>query len=323
MLRVRPSGLHVATPHLRGRRALRALPAALALLALALLGAPAAAQDVFQEGTTITIELMNGDKLTGILLEADEPRLVIQHDVFGRMEIPRAAIKPAAAKPVEPVAPWSGKFDVALTGTGGNTENQHFRVGLDAKHENDEHIDTITTWYLRDEDEEDTTAEKTFALYRHEWKLKEHKWKPFVQGSYERDLFTDYASREAAAVGISYPCIDTDVHKFNGRVGAGISYKSGEDDPNVEQTNYEALVGFDWLWTVSTTQSFSLGTDVYPSVNNSPEWRSISHAAYEIKVDPDSAWFIKLGIDHFYDSDPGDDDRSTDYNYFLGLGRAF
>jgi putative salt-induced outer membrane protein YdiY len=306
------------------RALLACLSAGLLPLALLLLLAPgAAAQDVFQEGTTITVELMNGDKLTGILLEADEPMLVIQHDVFGRMEIPRASIKPAAPAPVEPVTEWSGKFDLALSGSEGNTDNQNFRAGVDGKHETDEGIDTLSAWYTRATSDGDTDAEKLFSLYRHEWKLTDSKYRPFVQGSFESDKFTDYDARSAVAAGVAYPCIDGEVHKVTSRLGAGASYKSGVEDDDTERLNYEGLVGLDWLWKVSETHSFSLITDVYPSLNNTPEYRSVSRAAYEIKVDPASAWYIKLGVDHYYDSDPGEDSRSADYNYFVGLGRAF
>lgn len=61
------------------------------VLLLALLAAQAVAQDVFQEGQTITVELMNGDKLTGKLEDADGARLVILHDILGRLEIARAS----------------------------------------------------------------------------------------------------------------------------------------------------------------------------------------------------------------------------------------
>jgi len=296
----------------------------MAVVSLALLPVRAAAQDVFQEGQTITIELMNGDKLTGILVDADGPKLVIQHEVLGLMEIPRAAIKPAAAAAaVEPVAPWTGKFDLALTGSEGNTDNQNLRIGLDGKHEDEKAIDTFTGWWVRNTSDGDTDAEKLFSQLRHEWKLTDTKYRPFVQASFEKDQFTDYSARSAAAAGVAYPCIEGDVHKVTSRLGAGLSYKSGMDGNEVEQLNYEGLVGLDWLWKVSETQGFSFKTDVYPSLNNTPEFRSVSSAAYEIKVDPASAWYIKLGVDHFYDSDPGDDTRSADYNYYVGMGRAF
>lgn len=306
----------------------RALLASLlaALLMLTLLSGVTAAQDVFQEGTTITVELMNGDKLTGILLDAQGPQLVIQHDVFGRMEVPRAALKPPAPPepaPIEPVSPWSGKADLALSGSAGNTDNQNFRVGVDVKHEDAEGIDLFTTWYVHTTAEHETTQAKSFTQYRYEWKQEDSKWRPFVQGSYETDQFTDYYSRTSVAGGFAYPCLVGDVHNLTGRAGAGVSYKAGESDPDIETTNYEALVGLDWLWTLSATSNFAFTSDVYPSINEAGQFRGVSHAAYETKVDPASAWYIKLGFDHFYDSDPGSGSDKTDYNYFVGLGRTF
>jgi hypothetical protein len=306
----------------------RALSAFLlpALLTLTLLAGVAAAQDVFQEGTMITVELMNGDKLTGLLLDAQGPKLVIQHDVFGRMEIPRAALKPPTppeAKPVEAVTPWSGKFDLALSGSEGNTDTQNFRTELDVKHDNEEVLDVFTFWYQRSETDNQATAAKSFTQARREWKLAEHKWRPFVQGSLQTDQFSTYDQMATVAGGVAYPCIDTETNKLTGRLGAGITHKYGESDPSVNETSYDALIGLDWLYTINAISNFSFTTDMYPSVSEGGEFRSVSRAAYERKVDPDSAWFVKLGVDHFYDSTAGTGVDSTDWNYYLGLGRAF
>ena len=309
----------------------------LPLLLLAVLAVPLRAQDIFQEGTTITVELMNGDKLTGLLEHADQSKLVILHDVFGRIEVPRAAIKAAPPAPVEPVSPWSGKFDVALSGSSGNSTNQTFRTELDVKHEDDDSIDDFVLWYRHavskvesddgnpatDDNDYDTTEGKLFSQLRHEWKLKDSKWRPFVQGSYERDQLADYEARAAIAGGAGYAWLDTEEHKLTGRLGAGVSRKFGSDDPDVEDTTYEALLGLDWAWVISETSNLTFNTDIYPSINPSGEIRSVSKLAYDVKVDPDSAWYMKLGLDHFYDSAAGDDKQLNDWNYYVGLGRTF
>ncbi|HZL98990.1 MAG TPA: DUF481 domain-containing protein [Planctomycetota bacterium] len=302
------------------------LPALLSLAALAVLSAGTSAQDVFQEGTTITVELMNGDKLTGILLDAQGPQLVIQHDVFGRMEIPRAAIKPPTPPEPEPVGvvePWTGKFDLALVGSGGNTETQLFRTSLDAKHEYEEAVDVYTLYYTRTEDDGEATAEKAFGQARHEWRLEDSKWRPFVQGSWEADKFTDYDARGAVAAGVAYPCVEGESHTLTSRLGGGVNHKYGTDDPDVDQSTYELLIGADWLWKISELDSFSLIADVYPAVDQTGEYRSISRLAFERKLDKDSTWFIKLGLDTFYDSQDGDETSSTDNTYYVGLGTTF
>jgi hypothetical protein len=294
------------------------------LLLLVLLAAPAAAQDVFQEGTTITITLMNGDILTGLLEDADGPRLVILHDILGRIEIPRASIKPTEPKPeVEPVSPWTGKFDVSLTGAEGNTDTQNFRTQLDVRYEDEDQLDAFTLWYRRVTTDDDPEEEKGFTQLRHEWKIDDTKWRPFVQGSYEVDKFTDYSSRAALAGGAAYQWLDGPEHKTSGRLGAGANRKFGNDDPEVEETTYEALLGLDWYWTISAVQSFTLITDLYPSISPSGEFRTITKLAYDRKVAEESVWFFRVGLDHFHDSQAAEGDKQNDYNYYLGIGRSF
>jgi hypothetical protein len=45
--------------------------------------------------------------------------------------------------------------------------------------------------------------------------------------------------------------------------------------------------------------------------------------SYETKVAPDSPWFVKAGVDLFHDSNAGQGTDKDDWNYYLGLGRAF
>jgi len=297
---------------------------ALLVLLLVVLAGPAAAQDVFKEGTTVTIKLMNGDTLTGILEEADEAKLVIHHDILGRIEIARAAIAPTPPQAeVEPVSPWSGKFDLSLTGAEGNTDNQNFRTELAVKHDTERLLDTFDVWYRRESEDNDATEEKTFSLLRREWKVADTKWRPFVQGTYERDIFTDYDGRAAVAGGGSYQFRDDGVAKLAGRVGLGYSRKFGNDDPDVDDGAYEGLLGFDWFWNISTLSTFSLTADYYPNLSDTGEFRSITRAAYERKIDETSPWFVKVGADNFHDSEPGGDDSQNDWNYYVGLGRTF
>src|SRR5262245_18034866 len=104
-------------------------------LLLALLALPVHAQDVFQEGKPLTVALMNGDKISGILESADTNNLVIKHDILGTITIPRAVMKPVTPPEVKPVVPWSGSFDLSLSGSEGNTDTQIFRTELDIKHD--------------------------------------------------------------------------------------------------------------------------------------------------------------------------------------------
>jgi hypothetical protein len=249
---------------------------------------------------------------------------VILHDIFGRMEIPRAAVKVPPPKPeVQPVAPWTGAVDLALSGAEGNTVNRNFRVNLDVKHDVEEYLDTFGAFYRYASTNNTATEEKTFAQYRHEWKLKDSKWRPFWQASYERDLFAGWDTRVAAAVGAAYQINDGPVHKTSARFGAGYNHKWGVDDPEVDESTWEALVGFDWYWKTSETSNFAFTTDIYPGIHPSGTYRAITRLSYDQKVAPDSPWYWKAGVDQFYDTEPGAGKKMQDYNYYLGVGRAF
>ncbi len=310
----------------------------LVVLLLVLFAIPAVAQDVFQEGTTITVKLMNGDTLTGLLEDTDGARLVILHDILGRIEIPRASIAPTPPEPVvEPVSPWSGKFDLSLTGSTGNSETQGFRTQLDVKRDDAEAADFFTLWMRRtetrtlddpatpavDEDDTEVTEEKKFGQWRHEWKLKESKWRPFVQAGYETDQLAGYNSRASVAGGGAYQFRDDDAVKLSGRLGGGYSRKFGTDDPEVDDDAYEALLGGDWYWNITKLSLFSLVMDFYPNISDSGEFLSITKLAYELKMEETTDWFVKLGADNFHDSEPGAGKKQNDWNYYVGLGRSF
>jgi hypothetical protein len=293
-------------------------------LLLALLAMPVHAQDVFQEGKPITVELMNGDKISGILESADSSKLIIRNDILGLLEIPRAAMKPPAPpEPVKPVEPWTGSFDLSLTGSEGNTDTQLFRTELDVKHDIDSGVDSFVAIFNRSETDNTATEEKFFSQLRHEWKIADSKWRPFVQGSYERNEFTSYDALYAAAAGAAYQFMDGPVHKVQGRLGGGLSHKSGSDDPDVDDNTVEALVGGDWTWQIDDVTKFFLYTDVYPAINPSGGFRSISRMTFERLVNKESAWFIKTGVDLFHDSNAGEGTDKDDWNYYVGLGRSF
>jgi len=295
-------------------------------LLFTLLAAPLHAQDVFQEGQPITIELQNGDKLTGILEKADGDKLIILHPILGRLEIARASIKPPKPPEVTPVEPWTGTFSLSLTGSEGNTDNTNFRTDLGAKHDYEEGVDTFMGWFRRSSEDNNTDEEKTFLQLRHEWKINESKWRPFVQGSWERDISDAWESQAAVAAGVAYQFKNGPVHALQGRVGLGASHKYVIDDDvedDIEATQYEGVLGFDWYWTISETRSFAWTTDYYPSLNDSPEYRYVTRLVYDNKVEPDSPWFIRLGADDTYDSQPGPGNRGHDINYYAGIGRSF
>ena len=69
---------------------------------------------------TETIELSNGDKVTGAVVERTNEKIVLTHDLFGRIEIPLAEVKPP--EPPNPglfgtgfLAGWTRTFSLGVS----------------------------------------------------------------------------------------------------------------------------------------------------------------------------------------------------------------
>jgi len=282
-------------------------------------------QEAEQVGTEIKIELLNGDILTGTLRELTTDELVLDHPYAGLIRIHRASIKPAQAPAVVvPVSPWSGTFDISITGKRGNTQEQDARLDFTARRETDRTIDSYIVNFQQSSAEvdgqTDQTARRGFAQGRREWRLEDSKWRPFLQGSVEDDKFKDWNQRVRIAAGGAYPWIENDEERFIGRIGAGGEKQFGGED---DDWTPEALLGVDYFLLVREGQSINLSTEVYPSLDDMGEYQSITRAEYRVVVSPEDPWSLKVGFEHLHDSDPGPGDKSGDWTYYLGAGYVF
>src|SRR5215471_19683047 len=87
------------------------------------------------------IELVNGDKLTGTVIETTAERVVLDPPVLGRVEIPAEQIKPKR----EPhglfgtsfLAGWTRTFAVGVSGAQGNTRTNDVLASLGMNYADD------------------------------------------------------------------------------------------------------------------------------------------------------------------------------------------
>ncbi len=310
-------------------------PAFLLLLLLAPPGSTQEAQDV---GTTQTIELTNGDLITGEIIEVTASEVVVRHaEIDVVIRINRSLIKPPPP-PVDEAAvksPWSGSFDLSITGKRGNSQNQQTRVDFKARREDERTVDAyvITFEQARAETRDDNpapppaelkttdfTARRVYAQARREWYLDETKWRPFLQGSIEDDKFKSFRQRYRIGAGGAYPWIENEKERWIGRVGAASVKEVGGDDESWEP---EIILGMDYFLQIDEDRSISAGSDIYPSLEDKGEYQSISRAEYRMKVEADNPWTITVGAEHAENSDPDDGDSKTDLTYYFAAGFVF
>jgi putative salt-induced outer membrane protein YdiY len=306
----------------------RSLTALALLAAITVAGERAAAQDLpaVPPVPEQKFVLANGDVITGAVISEDDEFYVIQHLSLGVIKLPKLALVPPAPVVDVPVAesvppgPWSGAFEAGITGASGNTNQENFRTAFKAQHKLDTRVIDLAFTFKRAKQEGDVTEENGLAEGRVTWPEADSPWGTFVGGSVERDIFKDYGYRVRLNAGRTYDFTDTPETWLQGRFGLGASKDIEGDDDDIRP---EGVLAIDYRHELSKTQRITASSEAYPILNDLGEFRSISRAAWESKLEDASPWIVKLGLEHRYDSDAADDVKKTDWAYFASLGYAF
>lgn len=215
---------------------------------------------------------------------------------------------------------WKGSVEVGLAGSDGNTEQASFRTGINATRKTERIETKIGLNYLYAKSNGDETANRLGINIRNDWLLKDSRWRIFAEGQYENDQFQNWDHRISGFVGVGYEFIKREKTTLVGRAGVGGSQEIGGDD---EGFHPEALLGLDFAHKISERQKLTASTDFYPSLDQGGEFRWVNKAAWEITVDPETNMFLRVGAEHRHDSDPGDNFKQNDLDYFLTLGWSF
>jgi len=309
------------------------------LVALALVAGACPAARAQDLGATVQVTLVNGDVLTGVLVARTSERIVIDHALLGRVFLDPAAIRtapppaeppapvvaPLAAPAVPPPAPedeasaWDGTVDLGADVSTGNTDTADFRLGVDARREDEEtQTDLSFVYRYRTEDGEATEDERALSG-RYQWLEPDSAWRTFVEASWERDRFKDFDARVRLGGGRAYAFHDTDETQMIGRTGLGVTKEIGAPD---EDLMLQGILGFDYEHQLAERQRFVSGVTLYPTLDDLGEYQAQGRALWELRVSETDPWALRLGVETKYDSDPGDA-GTTDVNYFASLGYRF
>ncbi len=278
------------------------------------------------------VTLSTGDTLTGAVVEQTADTVVLQHDVLGRLEIPlaqvQAVIGPETIE-VETVIPeakvagaepekseWESRFELAAGGAFGNTDTQNFRLGLTSKRETESMRTSLDAAYYYGADNGDRTENRFTAGILNDWLFKNSRWLIFAEGRYDYDEFKSWEHRISAHVGPGYRLIESERFNLNLRGGIGFSKEFGSDG---EDFRPEALLGTDFTWQITERQSLEGSATIYPDLDETGEYRTLSRLNWAVLVDPDSNISLTAGLEHEYQSDVDPGVEEHDLRVFAGF----
>lgn len=326
------------------------MPLLRTLLLAALLAAarPAAAE---------VVELVNGDRLTGAVIEQTDEHVVLEHPVLGRVTLaadqvasvsPEAAADQAAQTPQPSAAPlgvtpppaetdktepqadedpewfgvpilpgWDRRFEAGLDGAEGNSETFNVRVAFMGDYEDQEDRWHVGSAFVRQTADGDATRNDFFAEAIRDWLIPDQRHFYFGQARYDYDDFQAWRQRVSAAGGVGYELIDREEFDLIGRVGGGANYTW--DGEADDELTPEALLGIEGAWQIDDAQSFEFKNTLYPSLGEVGEFRNLTSLAYVIEMDQAKGMSLKLGLENEYESVTDDDSEHNDLKYFAAL----
>jgi hypothetical protein len=276
-----------------------------------------------QAASADTIDLVNGDKLSGDVIEQTPEHVVLDHPVLGRVEIPAEQIKPPKAPSkglfgTSFLAGWTRSFQLGVSGAQGNTRTNDVLAALDLDYEDEDKRWTFDAAYRFGRADGETNEHDAFALLRRDWLLRDSRWFFFADGRFDYDQFKSWTYRVNSSGGIGYEFLKGERFDLKGRVGPSLTKQFAENDFYVE-----ALVGIEALWKISKDHSLFFSNTIYPALNDLGEFRNLSALAWKWKLMEEPGLSLIAGVDNEYESSVESGLKHYDVKYSTSLGIDF
>lgn len=214
---------------------------------------------------------------------------------------------------------WTRSVDLGINGSAGNADTFNGRVALNLSRKTTRMETTTGALYLYQRDNAGVTKDRGEVNFRNDWLLTNSRWRVWAQAKGEYDADADWTTRVSSAAGVGYEFIQNEKTTLIGRVGLGASREFGGMSNDVVP---EGVLGADFTHKLNDRNSLFANVDYFPDLSEFGEFRTVAKAGWETIVDPETKLNLKLGIEHRYDSDPGDAEAS-EVDYFVTLGWTF
>jgi putative salt-induced outer membrane protein YdiY len=267
-----------------------------------------------------TIELVTGDKLEGVtVVERDEERLIVDHPVLGRIEIPADQIKPPKRRSrglfgSTLLAGWSRSVSAGFSGSSGVTKENNINADVGLSNETERHRDQFTARYYYADADSDRTNNEFDANHLHDFLFKDSPWFTFLAGGYKYDEFQGWDHRITGAGGLGYDFWNTERFRLSGRIGPGFTVTRGGGE---DREDMNGVVSAQASWVVFEGSELTGATSYLPVLNDMPEFRTVSRLEWKIALGVIEGLGFKLGGSYEYDSQ--NEGTNNDRKYYGNL----
>lgn len=226
---------------------------------------------------------------------------------------------------------WGSSIELGFRGSSGSSVNANFRTAFSTRYEDADHRWNFNTFYLLASEDNVSSQNRVNSLLVKDWFFADTKWFAFASGMYDWDEFKDFNHRLQLSVGPGYQFIKTADWEFSGRIGGTGIFEFGKTqydengDPQIDLAGgevekdvigFEAMVGADLTWHISTKQHFTLSSYIYPSLTDLGQFRNLTIVSWTHDIDWFEGLAVKFGIRNEYDTS---ESIENDFNYNFSL----
>ncbi|MCC6849266.1 MAG: DUF481 domain-containing protein [Deltaproteobacteria bacterium] len=216
---------------------------------------------------------------------------------------------------IPPGARWSAEVKASVNGSQGNTETFALGAAAEAVRETDDDRLRLGGTIARASQDSEDIVKNTRGYGYYDYHLGAH-WDLGGFVTLEYDHFKDLDLRTVVGAGPGYRFIDTKIMLF--KVRAGLAYVNENFSDAQDRDYVTAVVGDEFRWTISESQSFYQLLDVYPSLENGKD--VFLHGEVGFRQALMKSLFIELALVDDYDNDPADGRKKNDFRYLVSLG---
>ena len=271
-----------------------------------------------------TLELVNGDKLSGDVIERTEDRVVLEHAVLGRVTVPTAQLK--SPEPATRglfgtgfLRGWKRSVEMGLSGASGNSETKDLRAGINLGYEDETRRWKFEARYLFSEQDHETSQNNFRTILNRDFLRPNSRWFFFAGGRYDWDDFQNWEHRLTLSGGPGYHLISSERFDLLSRVGPSLTLQRGDDD----DVKGEMLLGLEAVWRISEAQTLNLTNSIFPEVTDPGEFRNVTNGNWTIHLSERYPLALKLGIENDYESKVDPDTEKNDLKYYGSLLYSF
>ncbi len=287
------------------------------------------------------IELITGEVLRGEIIQSTADRLVLDHPILGRLEIPRNAVEhvddlppvsaespptaptdeakddgPPESKPVPPTTPkassnprWNSKLELGFVAHEGNTEDANVLLALNSVRDRGYDKYTFDSRYSLRTSRGDRSENKLTAGLLTEWPIPPSRWSYFAQTRYDFDEFQSWETRLTGGGGVGYHLININDFDSNGNAidifdlhaRAGIGLRREFGSMN-ERIQPEGILGGNLVWQVTKHQRLAASSTFFPNLEENGEFRVVTNAEWVLSLNTFESLSLKLGLAHEHQS---------------------